>query len=535
MAHSPEGLKDATAPAPARASGSPSLGFGGWLRWMWRQLTSMRVALLLLLLLAVVALPGSFFPQTPQDPTAVAQYLSDHPQSGPWLQRLGFFDVYASPWFSAVYLLLFVSLIGCIVPRVRVHLRAMRDPAPAIPRRLTRFPVYERYPLALDPATAQDRAVRALRRTKVNTGEESGGVRTISSETGYGRETGNIVFHLALVGVLVAMAWGQLVHYRGQAVVVQGHSFVNAPLDYDSFDSGALFSAGDLEPFRFTLDSFSSEFTLDARARDFLADVTVNRPDGTSSAEQIRVNDPLSIDGARVYLMGNGYAPEVEITDASGEVAFAGPTPFLPQDTTYLSTGVISVPDANGGVTQLGFRGTFLPSAIPSSDGAFVGSAHPDPIDPVLVLELWEGDLGLDEGIPKNLMQLDTTNMDQVMIPSSTEPGEQVPYRAVLRPGETVDLPDGRGTISFTGLPRYVALDLRYDPSIVWMGVFATLAFGGLIGSMFLRRRRIWLRLVPAADGTTMVEAAALARGDDPGLARALDRVLTAMEPKEER
>src|SRR5699024_7008614 len=115
------------------------------------------------------------------------------------------------------------------------------------------------------------------------------------------------------------------------------------------------------------------------------------------------------------------------------------------------------------------------------------------------------------------------------------EPGEQVPYRAVLRPGETVDLPDGRGTISFTGLPRYVALDLRYDPSIVWMGVFATPAFGGLIGSMFLRRRRIWLRLVPAADGTTMVEAAALARGDDPGLARALDRVLTAMEPKEER
>ncbi|QGH70497.1 cytochrome c biogenesis protein ResB [Pseudactinotalea sp. HY158] len=546
MPYSPEGLKDAPAPdptgsaAPTDPTGSTAptrrggLGLTGWLRWMWRQLTSMRVALMLLLLLAVVALPGSFFPQTPQNPTAVSQYLRDHPTSGPWLEQLGFFDVYSSPWFSAVYLLLFTSLIGCIVPRVGVHLRSLRTPAPAVPRRLTRFPVREQYPLAADPATAQARAAHVLRRSKIATREEPGGVLTVSSETGYGRETGNIVFHLALVGVLMTMAWGQLVHYRGQAVVVEGHSFVNAPLDYNSFDSGALFAEGDLEPFRFTLEDFSSQFTIDARARDFQADVTVTTPDGHTSSEQVKVNDPMAIDNARVYLMGNGYAPDLEVTDASGQVAYSGPVPFLPQNSTYMSTGVVSVPDANAGKNQLGFRGTFLPSAIPSSDGAFAGSAHPDPLDPVLVLELWEGDLGLDEGVPKSLMQLDTTNMEQVMTPSSTGSGELVPYRAVLRPGESVDLPGGRGTVTFTDLPRYVALDLRYDPSIVWMGVFAGLAFAGLIGSLFLRRRRIWIRLAPAADGTTMVEAAALARGDDPGLARALDRVLTAMEPKDE-
>ncbi|HEX6055984.1 MAG TPA: cytochrome c biogenesis protein ResB, partial [Intrasporangium sp.] len=104
-------------------------------RWAWRQLTSMRTALFLLLLLAVAAVPGSVFPQRNIDSGRVADYLAQNPDTGPWLDRLGFFDVYASPWFSAIYLLLFVSLIGCIVPRTRVHLRALRATPPRAPAR----------------------------------------------------------------------------------------------------------------------------------------------------------------------------------------------------------------------------------------------------------------------------------------------------------------------------------------------------------------------------------------------------------------
>ncbi len=259
---------------------------------------------------------------------------------------------------------------------------------------------------------------------------------------------------------------------------------------------------------------------------DFRADVTVHHPGGESREEIIRVNDPLDVDGARVYLQGNGYAPYLTVKDADGEVAFAGAVPFFPQDTVYTSTGVVTVPDANMGENQLGFQGTFLPSAIPSDDGAFVGSAHPSPIDPVLVLQLWEGDLGLDAGIPKSLLVLDTENMTQVMIPGDDgQGGDEVPYRAVLRPGEEAELPGGRGTISFDELPRFVALDLRFDPSIIWMGGFAVLAMVGLTASLFLRRRRIWVKLEPHESGT-LVTAAALARGDDPGLARALERVI---------
>ena len=532
MGYSPEGLKGAGT-NPRRPAPGAKFGLRGWLRWMWRQLTSMRVALMLLLLLAVAALPGSFFPQRPADPAAVATYYSDHPELAPWLERLGLFNVYGSPWFSAVYILLFVSLIGCILPRVLVHLHAMRSGPARLPRNFKRFPIQAEFLTPLSPEEALGK-LRIGRLHKVERHADENGAH-LSSETGYGRETGNIVFHLALVGLLIAMAWGHMIHYRGQALVVEGNSFVNAPLDYDSFDAGPLSDEESMQPFRFTLEEFFSEFTVGARALDFRADVTVHYPSGEARPETIRVNDPLDIDGARVYLQGNGFAPSITVRDTGGEVAFSGPVPFLPQDEVYASTGVVTVPDANMGENQLGFQGTFLPSAIPSDDGAFVGSAHPAPIDPVLILQLWEGDLGLDEGIPKSLLVLDTENMTQVMIPGDDgEGGDEVPYRAVLRPGEEVELPDGRGTVSFDSLPRFVALDLRYDPSIMWMGGFAVLAMLGLSGSLFLRRRRIWVKLEPRGE-ETLVTAAALARGDDPGLERALERVLAELPDVEEQ
>ena len=118
----------------------PALGITGWLRWAWRQLTSMRTALVLLLFLAIAAVPGSLFPQRVQDPEAVTSYIEANPTIGPVLDTLQLFDVYSSPWFAAIYLLLFTSLVGCILPRTRVYLRGWRQRPPAVPRRMTRMP-----------------------------------------------------------------------------------------------------------------------------------------------------------------------------------------------------------------------------------------------------------------------------------------------------------------------------------------------------------------------------------------------------------
>lgn len=545
----PEGLKtgagetlveDLPAAPPPQPPGV-RLGVKGWLRWMWRQLTSMRVALLLLLLLAAVALPGAFFPQRSSDPSAVVQYYQDHPDSAPVLDKLHLFDVFASPWFSAVYLLLFISLIGCIIPRTVSHLKNLRARPTRVPRRFARFPVRTELRTTLDPEQVEQALGRTLGRryrrewgteqVTTTTGRQRS-VRTVSAERGTGRETGNLVFHLALVGLLVVTAWGQLVHYRGQIVIVQGDTFVNAPLDYDSFDTGAWYDAQAMEPFRIRLDDFHSVFTDAGDARDFAADVTLLSADGASREQTIRVNHPMETHSTRVYLSGNGYAPDVTITDASGEVAFSGPVIFLPSgDAGYTSNGVIMVPDTADGLDQLGFNGTLMPTAVITPAGDAVMSSYPELNNPVLLLNVYTGDLGLDDGVPQNLFVLDTTNLTEV--PDPDDPDQ--PAEVMLRPGETVDLPDGLGTITLNDIPRFAALDVRYDPSIPWMGLFAGIAILGLAGSLFLPRRRLWARITPAPGGATVVTAAALARGDDPGLRAELDRVLAPLTPATEQ
>ena len=539
-AFSGDGSRSAAAPDPADQDGRseapqlPQLGGVGLLRFVWRQLTSMRVALMLLMLLAVAAVPGSVFPQRKASPADVAQYMLDNPTLGSWLDRLGFFDVYASAWFSAIYILLFVSLVGCILPRVRAHLHALRAPPPRTPRRFARFPARGGYTVGADevaPADVTAAAAAHLRgrlrwlpRFRVVPATESSGALVVSAERGYLRETGNLVFHISLLGLLISFGAGQLLEYRGQAIVTEGRGFANSVVDYDTFESGALFSEDSLEPFSMTLDSFESVFRItDAKAQDFTANVTVRETDGTSRSEQIKVNHPLSQSGAKIYLQGNGYAPDVIIRDAAGEIAFAGPVPFLPEDDVYTSQGVIKVPDVSTG-EQIGLVGFFLPTAEITAEGA--RSIFPDPINPALVLSVFHGDLGLDDGVPQNVYQLETDTMTQSVEVDGS------PVTLVVGKGETVDLPDGLGTIEFAELPRFVALDLRHDPSLAWTLVFALGALAGVSVSLFTPRRRVWVRASTHDDSTgrrTIVEVAGLARGDDLGLQGEVDALLARL------
>ncbi len=513
----------------------PDLGLRGTARWVWRQLTSMRVALMLLMTLAVVSVPGSVFPQRPQDPASVARFLRNNPVGGRWLDRLGFFDVYGSVWFSAVYLLLFLSLVGCILPRLWLHVTAFRARPPRAPRRFERFEVHTEIVTDASPQEVLASATRALRGGaarlrgfRVDLGTEPDGARTLAAERGSLRESGNILFHLALLGLLVAIASGQLLHYRGQAIVVEGRGFANSPSDYDTFETGTAFRQGSLVPFSLTLDRFDAEFDAASKPTTFQADVTLREADGSTRTDYILVNRPLDAGGAKVYLQGNGYAPQVTVRDAAGNVAFAGAVPFLPKDASYRSEGVIKVPDVTSG-DQIGLVGSLLPTAVAEGGGFF--SAYPQPGNPLLVLQVWRGDLGLDTGIPQNVYQLDSAAMTQV------KGADAAPVTLLVEEGATVELPDGLGTVSFDALPRFAAFDLRYDPSLPWAASFAGCALLGLALSLFTPRRRLWLR-VRAGEGEhagrTVVAGAALARTDDAGLAAELDRVLDAVGPQDE-
>ena len=524
----------------------PKLGLVGYLRFAWRQLTSMRTALFLLLLLALAAIPGSLVPQTQADPNGVTQYKNSHPQLTPVLEKLQVFDTYTSVWFSAIYLLLFISLIGCIVPRTRHHWQALRTRPPKTPARLGRLAGFRSVTISaatMGGATVGGQTVGSTAGaatglpsvdhavTTAMTQLKKSGYRverfgdSVSAERGYLRETGNLVFHSALVGVLLAVGLGGGFSYTGQRLLVEGQSFTNVIGAYDSFNPGRWFSPKDLTPYNLTLDKFTTKYeerNLDAlgQATDYSATVSARLKDGTAKTSRLGVNEPLSIGGTNVYLLGNGYAMQVTVRDGKGNVAFQDVVPFLPDDANYTSTGVIKVPDASP--DQLGLIGFFYPTAVQQTSGTNAGaftSNYPDTKNPMLSLQVYTGNLGLDDGVPQSVYQLSTKGLQQIAGRQSDTPS------IAMKPGQTKQLPDGAGSITFDGVKRYVSLDVHHDPSQLWVAFFAILSVLGLLTSLFVPRRRVWVKAVRkpgAEDGEFDLEYAGLARGEDPNLERAV-------------
>jgi len=521
--------------ADAPEISQPALGVVGWLRWAWRQLTSMRTALVLLLFLAIAAVPGSLFPQRGADPNGVIQWERDNPDVFPIADAAGLFDVYQSPWFSAIYLLLFASLIGCVIPRAKHHYKALRSQPPRTPARLSRLPEYQETTLPAGEAhpdaagAAVELAERQLRRAGYRVHRYDGpGWASVSAERGYLRETGNLVFHVALIGVLVSVGVGSGFAYTGQRVVVEGTTFVNALSDYSSFDPGRFIDGTTLAPYSLTLDDFGVTYQLPGtpgagQAGDFSADVTIRRPGQDDRAESVIVNYPITVAGDRIYLLGNGYAPTLTLRNPDGEVVYSESLPFLPQDSNMTSLGIIKVPD--GMPEQLGLVGFFYPTQGVLPSGAFT-SVYPDVINPMLTLNVFSGDLGIDDGTPRSAYSLDVDGLTQ------HTGGDSGLDSLELTIGETVELPNGWGTITWeddtdvVGEPvkRFASLQIRNDPATTWVLAFAILATLGLSAGLFVPRRRLWIKASPRPDGVH-VEYAGLARGEDPTLAHTVDQI----------
>ena len=500
-AFGPDGASEAT--AEAAAAGAPSGGTGGaiaaksgtsrtrrsgtlraseTLRWLWTQLTSMRTALVLLFALALAAIPGSLLPQRPTSPVRVREFITANPQLGGFYNAIGMFDVYASPWFAAIYLLLFVSLVGCIIPRIGVYVRGLRAEPPATPRNLARLPAHLAFSGASTPEVL-DRAEHLLRtrRFRVRRLPDS-----VSAERGYVRELGNLVFHVSLVFLLCGIAWGALFGYKGSVAVVEGQSFSNTLTQFDDFTSGGAFRAGQLVPFTVTLDSFEAKFETGpvqrGAARVFRANTTTT-VDGVSSQQTLEVNHPLVVGDSTVHLVGHGYAVDVTVTDAGGDVAFEGPVILLPQDGNFLSVGVVKAPYARP--DRLAFEALFLPTAVDTENGG--ASVFPDALNPLLLLNAWSGPPKQATGAPENVYSLDTTGLTQFTVDGK-------PLRFTLAPGEGFDLPGG-GSIAFHDWKRWVSLQVSSTPGL-WL-VFGSVlvAVAGLCLSLFVRPRRVWVKV----------------------------------------
>ena len=501
------------------------------LRWAWRQLTSMRTALVLLLLLALAAVPGSLIPQSGVDSLKASRWQDEHTTLTPIYERLGLFDVYSTPWFGAIYVLLMVSLVGCIVPRLRVYWRGLRAQPPAAPRQLLRLPDSSSYTTSEEPDAVLDRARTLLKRQRYRIRRGGAGIDgqdAVSAERGYLREAGNLVFHLSIIFVLVGFAMGSLLGYKGGVIVVVGPDagFTNTPSQYDDLDPGSLFSESRMDPFTFHIDDFKVQWLKSGprqgMAKGFQSELTYCQKADCSDEKQydLRVNHPLTIGNTEVFLIGHGYAPVITVRDGQGKVSYSGPTVFLPQNQTFFSYGVVKATAAKP--LQIGLQGVFYPTFIMDDKGnptTLMG----DDLNPLISMHVYAGDLNPTGGA-QSVYALNTAAAKQVMNPDDPKQ----PLRLDMKPGQTVQLPNGLGSVTFDGVDRWNRLQISQSPgkSLALGGVVLCLI--GLLGSLFIRPRRVWVR-ARRGDGGTLVEVASLDRsggGDTAAVVRSLVEAL---------
>ncbi len=504
----------------------------------WRTLTSMGTALVLLFLLALAAIPGALLPQRSLNETKVAEYLADHPTLGPWLDRLQAFDVFSSFWFTAIYVLLFISLVGCLTPRLLEHAKSLRAvPVPA-PRNLSRLPKHHTAQVAGDPqqvAASISEQLKGWRKVTRAEGPSTGAAPAatsgteISAEKGYLREFGNIVFHFSLLGLLVAIAAGKLFGYEGNVIVIAdgGPGFCSAsPAAFDSFRAGNTVDGTSLYPICLKVNEFQADYLDNGQATSFSADIEYQAGDdlttGTWRPYELKVNEPLRVGGDRVYLQGHGYAPTFTVTFPDGQTR-TQTLQWRPDDqTTFLSSGVMrfdppagTYPDADERrKNQIAIQGLFAPTQ--SLHGTLLSSSFPALRDPGVAIDVYRGDTGLDSGRPQNIFTLDERLIGQGRLTREA--------RVNLSVGGETRLDDGT-VIRFDGAVPFVNVQVSHDPAQIWVLVFAMTMMAGLLVSLIVRRRRVWVRITPAYPGTVSVELGGLARTDNSGWGEEFERL----------
>ncbi|WP_296134088.1 cytochrome c biogenesis protein ResB [uncultured Corynebacterium sp.] len=511
-----------------------------YIRKAWHWLTSMRTALALLFLLAIAAIPGSLLPQRSLNESNVNDFIETNGKVAEIYDKLQLFDVFSSIWFQAIYVLLMVSLVGCIIPRSWDHYKAWKTPPTRAPKYLAKMPLNatghsEKSPEEIAAATQS--MLKKWRVSEVSPAEDRAGAQSFSAERGYARELCNLIFHVALVAILLTMAAGRLVTYEGQVIVVteknsQGQSqeqaqsteFCNTSTsNYNSFRAGPLFDGTGLHPFCVKAHDFAAEYLPNGQAEMFSSNVSyaegddIYKDDSEWKDYQLQVNHPLRLQNNRVYLQGHGYAPTMTVEWPDGEKR-TQTIQFQPNDTTFfLSSGLMRF-DPPAGMypdlferrqNQLAIQGLFAPTAEWSGEnGKLLQSSYPAMLDPAVAIDIYRGDAGLDTGTPQSLFSLDTSLVHSGQL--------QKIDRVNLNQGESVTLDDGT-KVTFDGASEFANYQVSYDPFQKWVLVSALAMLVSLVGSLVIKRRRVWVRIRPAAGGGTDIEMGGLARTDRAG------------------
>jgi cytochrome c biogenesis protein len=440
---------------------------GQRVRRFWREYTRMRTAILFLIGVALIVLVGSFVPQQDtSDQAKVDQFLADHQNLNGLASHIGLplTQVFVSPLFFVLLGSLYLALGSCVIRRGRALL--MRT-------------------IRRHPRTPQ-----------------------------YWGEWGSWLFHTSFFLLLVAVVWGKATGFQGIMTITEGQRVAEARAAYDTLQEGLLFN-GQHSGFEVQLNSFKATYQPNGQAADYVSNVTVYDHGKAVLTKDIRVNDFLSYRDVDFYQQDYGWAPHIIVRNPAGQVVYDGTVDFFGAQKN-VQTGILKVPDFDYTVPgaqsplQIGARIAVFPDAKTiqqvNPDGSIdpnatnFGPGGEEARNPVLQVQLWVGDLGLDKGQPQNVNELDTGNMSPYLVDSSQN---DVPFPVQLGETTRLALPGADAqhpayfSIEFAGLKQYSLFMVKKDNGVPLVYATFLLIMTGLMVKLYLKPaldRRLKLR-----------------------------------------
>jgi len=433
------------------------LDLGARLRRFWREYTRMRTAIFFLIGVALIVLIGSFVPQ--QDTSAqtkVDQFLADHHALNDLASTLGLplTQVFVAPLFFVLLGSLYLALGACVLRRGRaLVMRTVRR----------------------HPRTPQ-----------------------------YWGEWGSWLFHTSFFLLLVAVVWGKATGFQGLMTITEGQRATETRADFDTLQEGLLFD-GRHAGYQVQLNSFHATYQPNGQPKDYVSNVTVFDQGRPVLTKAIRVNDFLGYHDVDFYQQDYGWAPRIVVTNPSGQVVYDGTVDFFGAQKS-VQTGVLKVPDFNYTIPgaaqpiQVGARMAVFPDArlitALGADGSVdtartnYGPGGEQARNPVMQVQLWVGDLGLDRGRPQNVNELDTATMSPYLLDAA---GGNAPIAITLGETRQLELP-GRDaahpvtfTVSFPQLHQYSLFMVKKDNGVPLVYATFLLIMTGLMTKLYLK------------------------------------------------
>jgi cytochrome c biogenesis protein len=478
----------------------------------WRRLRRMSTALWLLFALATATLVATFVPQDPVIGSTVTLWREGVEGPGAATARvldaLSLFDVFGSWWFAVLTALLFTSLTGCLVPRWRAFARGVRRP-PARGTNLARLTHRVALPRpAGTPEEVLDRVAPVFRTHRTLRTTAPSGAPQLAIERGHWREGGSLLFHTSFYLLLVGVILGSASSFTGQIDVVEGGTFADTPLGYQTSSAGRLWSTDDHGGHLTTIEDFTVTY-LEGDDR-FVPDEFVTRlrftpaDGGQPVTAETRVNHPAHHDGLTYYQRAFGFAPQITLRSGlDGTELYDKPLILRDDGGLWVGRDKVSLgsADPDRPLPQIAIEVVLVPDGSFDEQGR-VRFNSPEARDPRLLVSLYaDEDLGLARAVP--VSQLDFPQralVDQVMV----RPGESVPLAPVGAEGALFEL-------AFTDLPMWTGLQVSHQPFRWVLLTAASLVLAGLLPSLYAYRRRLW---VEVHDDHVLLAGVALQRRD---------------------